>query len=124
VLPRRLSTNLAPTPIGARNSQIDILKIARQDGAGNPVWDVFAAGIWAKIQTLTSTYKEKQQQEVSEATHRIILPYMTGVTSAMVVRSDGKVYQIEGDPSDPDGGRRELWINCYMRNSGASGVQA
>ncbi len=122
--PRRLSTNTSPTPIGAMNSKIDILKLTGvKDAVGNPTWDKFADNVWARIQTLTSTYKEKPQQNVPEATHRIVIRYIDGVTSAMRIQSGGKLYLIEGDPSDPDGQRRELWINCYMRNSGASGIQ-
>jgi SPP1 family predicted phage head-tail adaptor len=124
MLPRRISTGFAPTPIGALNSKIDIEKVLKRDGSGNAVWDVFAANVWARIQTLTSTYKEKSQQSVSEATHKIVIRYMDGVTSAMRIKSEGRIYEIEGSPSDPDGSRRELWINCYMRNDGVSGVQA
>ena len=123
MLPKRLSSNTAPTPIGARNQQIDIQRIVNRDGAGNSVWDTFKSGIWARQQSLTATYKEKAQQNVPEATMRFTLPYLDGITSDMRIVSNGKIYSIEGDPQDPDGARRDLVINCYIRNSGASGVQ-
>jgi SPP1 family predicted phage head-tail adaptor len=125
MLPRRISTGTNYTPIGGMTSKIDLLKPTnrRDINADQVAPDVFASNIWAKIQTLTSLYKEKTDLTTSEATHKIVIHYMDGVTSGMLVRNGGRIFNIEGTPNDPDGRRVELWINCYERNDGVTGVQ-
>jgi len=126
MLPRRISTNAAYTPIGAMTSKIDILKRSTgRDANGEfKTPDVFAENLWAKIQFLTSKYTEKPQQVVSEATHKITMHFLAGVTSGMTVREGTAIYNIEGVPVDPDGRQVELWLYVYQRNDGAAGVHA
>ena len=128
MLPRRLSTGQSYTPIGAKTSKINLLRpTGRRDALGDPLPpDVFASGIWARIQTLTSKYTEKKEQVVSESTHKITIGFMDGVTSGMLVQDvvSGAIYEIEGSPNDPDGRRVELWLMCYLRNDGRNPIQA
>jgi SPP1 family predicted phage head-tail adaptor len=108
------------------NSKIDLLKpVNRRDGNGDlAAPDVFAQNVWAKIQPITPKYMEKPETITTEATFKIIIRYLPGVTSAMIVRSEGKIYNLQGPPLDPDGRKVEMWLMCYMRNDGVTGVQA
>lgn len=123
---RRISTGNAYTPIGAYNSKIDLLKpVNRRDGNGDlAAPDVFAQNVWAKITPITPKYTEKPETITTEATFKIIIRYLPGVTSAMIVRSEGKIFNLQGPPLDPDGRKVEMWLMCYMRNDGVTGVQA
>lgn len=77
----------------------------------------FAQGLWARIQYLTSKYIEKTQQVVTEATHKVIIRYMDGITDQMQVRSGVQIFNIES-VIDPDERKVELWLFCYEREGG------
>jgi SPP1 family predicted phage head-tail adaptor len=120
MLPRRVSDNFAYTPRGSMNRQVQLLKPStRRDASGeflDP--DVFAT-CWAKITSITPKYTEKKDQVVVEATHKIVIPYVDGITSEFTVKliSTGQIFLIL-EPNDPDQRQVELWLRCYQRNDG------
>lgn len=118
MLPRRLSTNLSYTPTGALQHRVTLSKPSAQRTASGEFvqqYESFAT-CWASIQMLAAKYTEKTQQVVTEATHKITIRYIPGVTSAMTVQlSDGRVWNIEA-VSDPDERHVELQLFCYERN--------
>jgi SPP1 family predicted phage head-tail adaptor len=119
MLPRRISTNATYTPTGAFTSKVNILKrsTARDSQGEFLAPDVFASKVWAKIQFIANKYTEKQQQNVTEATHKVIIRYLDHVTSDMLVQNGSKIFNIEA-VIDPDDRKVELWMFCYERNDG------
>jgi SPP1 family predicted phage head-tail adaptor len=122
------------TPVGAMTSQVNILQVQkRRDASGEFLqpMDVFAGPMWAYIQFKADTIKEKSEQVVTESTHKIVIRYFPGITSAMVVQDIsndptgkvGKLYNLATSPIDPDGKMMELWLMCYERDDGSRGVQ-
>ena len=107
------------TPIGAFSTLINIMqKNSQRDANGEFLADVVFAQTWAAIRAMTQKYTEKQQQVVTEATNKVTIPYISGVTSAMKVQlPDGRIWNIEA-VSDPDERQVELNLYCYARNDG------
>lgn len=75
---------------------------------------VFAT-VWSSLTPLTSKYIEKAERVVTEATWKLGIRYLAGLTTAMHVLYDGRVFNIEA-VMDPDGRKRELELHCYERN--------
>lgn len=125
MLPRRLSTNQSYTARGAMNTRIQLLKPnTTRDSSGELLPpDVFLE-CWARVQTLAPKYTEKTEQVVTEANILVIMPYVPGVTSAMLVKvvEDGSVMEIK-NPNDPQGTKVELYLQCYLRNDGRTPQQ-
>jgi SPP1 family predicted phage head-tail adaptor len=121
MLPPRISSNVSYTPLGAMNSKITLLNPTnRRDGNGDPVDpDVFASGVWAKIQALAQRYTDKPDQTTIRATAKIVIRYQPGITSAMLVKDEatGAIYNMM-TANDPDGHRVELWLMCYISTDG------
>jgi SPP1 family predicted phage head-tail adaptor len=117
MLPRRLSTNLSYTPTGAMQHRVVLSKASSQRTATGEFvqrYEPFAT-CWASIQMLAGKYTEKTQQVITESTHKIIIRYIPGVTTAMTVQlSDGRVWNIEA-VADPDERHVELQLFCYER---------
>lgn len=120
MLPRRLSDNFGYTPRGAMNRRVQLLKRSTRRDANSEFLppDIFAT-CWAKIGPITPKYTDRPQQVVTEATYKIVIPYLAGVTSGMQVKavSTGEVFDIMV-PTDPDDRQIELWLMCYQRNDG------
>lgn len=125
MLPRRLSTNQSYQPRGGMNTRIQLLKPnTTRDSSGELLPpDVFLE-CWARVQTLAPKYTEKTEQVVTEANILVIMPYVPGVTSAMLVKvvEDGSVMEIK-NPNDPQGTKVELYLQCYLRNDGRTPQQ-
>jgi SPP1 family predicted phage head-tail adaptor len=107
------------TPIGAFCNRIQLMqKNSLRDANREFLADVVFAEVWAAIRAITQKYTEKQQQAVTEATHKVTIPYLPGVTSALKVKlADGRIWNIEA-VSDPDERQVELNLYCYERNDG------
>jgi SPP1 family predicted phage head-tail adaptor len=107
------------TPIGAFTTYISLMqKNSLRDTSGEFLADVVFAQCWAAIRALATKYTEKTQQVVTEATHKVIIPYISGVTSALKVKlPDGRIWNIEA-AADPDERQVELNLYCYERNDG------
>lgn len=107
------------TPVGAFTTLIQLMdKNSLRDSNGEFLADVLFAECWASIRAISQKYTEKQQQVVTEATHKVIIHYIPGVTSEMKVKlPDGRIWNIE-DVADPDERQVELNLYCYERNDG------
>jgi SPP1 family predicted phage head-tail adaptor len=123
MLPKRISTNASYTPIGALTSKIDLLKpTGRKDASGDPLpSDTWMQNLWAKIAPYRQKYTEKPETTTVEATYKITIRYVPGVSTDMIVQSEGKLYNIES-VNDVQGNKAELELMCYLRNDGASGI--
>ena len=119
MLPRRLSSGISPTPRGAMSHRIQLLRANTQrDGNGEFLPDVVFAQCWASITKLASKYTEKSELVVSEATHKIVIPYRAGVSTSMKVLFQNRIFLLEA-VFDPDERKNELWLFAYERNDGA-----
>jgi SPP1 family predicted phage head-tail adaptor len=107
------------TPIGAFSVLINLMqRNSLRDTNGEFLPDVVFAQCWAAIRAITQKYTEKQQQVITEATHKVIIHYLAGVTSALKVQlPDGRIWNIEA-AADPDERQVELNLYCYERNDG------
>jgi SPP1 family predicted phage head-tail adaptor len=95
---------------------IDLLQPNTQrDSNSEFLYPVVFATCWASIQALASKYTEKQEQVVTEATHKVVIQYRSGVTSAMKVRFEGRIFDIQA-VLDPDETHDQLWLMCYERS--------
>lgn len=69
------------------------------------------ATVWANIEPLSVKDVLNAQAVNSKARFRCTIRYRKNTTSAMRVRYDGKIYQIEGDPlADKDSGHDYLTL--------------
>ena|SRR5579884_3623248 len=99
--------------------QIQLLEQnSQRDKNGEFLSPTIFAQLWAKVEALAGKYSEKSQQVVSEATHKVTIHYLPGVTSAMKVQLNSRVFNVEY-VADPDERQVELWLFCYERNDGA-----
>jgi SPP1 family predicted phage head-tail adaptor len=103
---------------GNLRTKITILQAsARRDGKGEFLAPSEIAVCWAEIAPISNMYADKQQQTVTEATWKIVIRYIDGITSGMIVQENGKTYNIEA-VVDPDRKRQMLYLMCYLRNDG------
>lgn len=70
--------------------------IRTDDGAGGKteVWTTFAS-VFAGVEPLHGRERYLQQQVQSEVTHRIPMRYRAGVTPAMRVLFEGRIFRID-----------------------------
>jgi len=89
-------------------------KTTAQDSFGAPVetWAVFAT-VWAEIKPASSTDRAAFNQATApETTHKVNIRYLAGVTSAMRVMFDSRVFEIIAPPLNWDERNRELTLMC------------
>jgi SPP1 family predicted phage head-tail adaptor len=111
-------------------SQINILSASKRRDPSTGEFlspDVFAGGIWARIQYVADRVQEKTEQVVTEATHKVTIRFIPGVVSSMtlqdITQPIAKLFNISA-VVDPDGRQFELWLFCYERDDGQTGVPA
>ena len=117
MLPRRLSNNVAYAPAGSLNQRITLVQLSESRSATGAVVSTHepVATVWARIGALTSKYTEKSEAVITEATHRVTIRYISGVTTANLVQiSDGRLWEIQA-VLDPDERHVELQLFCYER---------
>jgi SPP1 family predicted phage head-tail adaptor len=118
MLPRRVSNNSGYTSTGAMQHRVTLVQASSSRTATGEFVQTHevVATVWAAIQMLAQKYTEKQQQVITEATHKVTIRYMAGVTTEMLVQlSDGRIWNIEA-AIDPDERGVELQLFCYERN--------
>jgi SPP1 family predicted phage head-tail adaptor len=117
MLPRVLSNNSGYASTGSLNNQVTLLKASSSrtpTGEFVQSHEVVSV-VWASIQMLAAKYTEKPQQVVTEATHKVTIRYMPGITTANLVKTlDARIWNIES-VFDPDERRVELQLFCYER---------
>src|ERR1700722_18578897 len=110
MLPSRLSTLTRTTPRGAMEHQVSLLSDpGPRDSEGTPLATTDFADTWAAIVVLQGRELDKAQQIVSEVTHRITIPYQTGVASQMQVQFGTRLFQIQA-VLNPDERNNELQL--------------
>lgn len=119
---RRVSFQPPPasayTPVGSMCHQIQLLTPgARNTGGTSQAPSPFAT-IWAAIRALAGQELYKAQQIVQEVTHLVTILYLPGVTEAMLVSFEARLFQIKAI-EDPDERHIELRILCVERNQSA-----
>lgn len=119
-LPRIVSTGVEYTPAGAMVQEITLLapSTVRDSETGEFGDSTEFQTLFANISALSGRELEKAQQLVAEVTHKVVLPYLPGVTTAMMVRFRGRFFQIESI-TDPDESQIELRLLCRERNAPA-----
>jgi len=125
MLPRRLSTGAAYEPRGAMQHRITLLKpqpdSARNNEGEYPSPTDFADS-WASIVLLQGRELDKTQQIVAEVTHKIIIPYISGIDSGMLVQFGTRMFVIQA-VQDIDERQFQLNLLCVERNEGRDGEQ-
>jgi SPP1 family predicted phage head-tail adaptor len=120
MLPRNLGTLVSHTPVGAMKHQIILLSnnpTQNADGSfGTP--ETFGTS-WAMILALQGRDLNLAQQIVSTVTHKIVVPWQSGISSSMVVSYGTRTFQINA-VQDPDESQFELWLLCTETNDGGS----
>jgi SPP1 family predicted phage head-tail adaptor len=117
MLPRTLN-GFSYASAGSMNQRVTLVRLSESRtetgavvNAAEPV-----ATVWAKIEALTSKYTEKVETVVSEATHKVTIRYLSGITTANLVElSDGRVWLIEA-VFDPAEQHAEMQLFCYSRD--------
>ena len=88
---------------------------ATQDAAGQPLvsWADLTGGsnLPARVESVTGGETVRGRQVSAEATTLLTIRYLAGVTPRQRVSYEGRTLGIVR-ASDPDGGRRELRIEC------------
>jgi SPP1 family predicted phage head-tail adaptor len=118
MLPRRLSNNVAYASAGSMTERVTLVQLSESRTATGAIVNTHepVATVWARIDALTSKYTEKTEEVITEATHRVSIRWMSGITSAnLVALSDGRVWNIQA-ALDPDERRVQLDLYCYERN--------
>ena len=70
------------------------------------------ATVWAAVEPLSAREFIAAQAVQSNVSVRITMRYRPGITSAMRLLHDGKVYNITGVLADKDSGREYLTLPC------------
>lgn len=97
---------------GRLNKRITIQKLSAANddfGSAPPQWETFATA-WASVEPLQGREFMSTSGEQAQVTTRIRLRYIPGITSAMRVLSEGRVFNLAGPPVDPDMRHRELHL--------------
>ena len=82
-----------------------------QTGALLTTW-VTEATVWAAVEPLSAREFVAAQAVQSNVSVRITVRYRPGITAAMRILHDGKVYGITGVLADKDSGREYLTLPC------------
>jgi SPP1 family predicted phage head-tail adaptor len=118
MLPRRLSNNSGYTSTGAMQHRVTLVQASTSRTATGEFVQSHEAvvTVWAAIQMLAQKYTEKEQKVITEATHKVTIRYMAGVTTEMLVQlADGRIWNIKA-AVDPDERGVEIHLFCYERN--------
>ena len=94
---------------GARRHRLTILRPVPGIGFTDPTWATYAVA-WGAIEPLRGSELLAADQVNSEVTAKITIPYRIGVTAAMRVTCDGRLYKIVAPPIDPELRHRELQL--------------
>lgn len=70
------------------------------------------ATVWASIEPLSAREFIAAQSAQSQVSARIVIRYREGITAAMRILHNGRVYNIEGVLPDPRSGREYLTLPC------------
>jgi SPP1 family predicted phage head-tail adaptor len=73
---------------------------------------------WAMILALQGRDLNLAQQIISTVTHKIVVPWQTGIVSSMIVSYGTRTFQVNA-VQDPDESQSELWLMCTETNDGA-----
>ena len=84
----------------------------RNTGEWIPRWVPAWEGVPAAIEPLSAREFIAAQAVQSEVTARIVIRYREGVTAAMRIVHNGRIYNIHGVLPDPDSGRSYLTLPC------------
>lgn len=98
---------------GARNKRIELQQAVAAkaaSGAGVPEWTVFA-GLWAHIRTLSGHERFGAGQPSATLTHEVSIAYIPGVTPALRVLYDARIFDIK-DVRDVDEAHLEIRMLC------------
>ncbi len=118
MLPRSLSTGVSRYPTGAMRHTIELLQPnTTRDSDGEFADPTVFATCRAFIVNLQGRELLKAQQVVSEVTNKVIIPYIPGVTSAMMVSFDSRLFEVLA-VSDLDELKVQLVLYCVERNDG------
>ena len=82
-----------------------------QTGAMTTTWATDAT-VWAAVEPLSAREFVAAQAVQSNVSVRITVRYRPGITAAMRILHDGKVYGITGVLADKDSGREYLTLPC------------
>lgn len=80
-------------------------------GAMTPAW-VEIGKAWAAIEPLSAREFISAQAVQSKVTTRITMRYRDGITAAMRLVHNGRIYNIEGTLADKDSGLEYLTLPC------------
>lgn len=106
-----LSTRL---PAGKLRHQIDIVAPSNVQGASGEVSlnnNILVANVWAAIEGVTGRDALAVGEFVSQATHKITIRYMPGISSRMQVWFNGRQFQIQYI-LNPDERTKMLYLFC------------
>lgn len=120
MLPRRLNNGVGYASTGAMSNRVSVLQRSQARDATTGEFlttHELVATVWAKIDMLATKYIERPEQVTTEATHKVTIRYMSGITTANLIQFDNRVFNIEA-VFDPDERKRELHLMCYERNDG------
>jgi SPP1 family predicted phage head-tail adaptor len=117
MLPRRLSNNVSYVSAGSMTERVALLTASQSKDADGEFVQAheLVATVWGRVDALTSKYIEKPESVTTEATHKVTIRWMPGITSANLVQlSDGRIFDIQA-ALDPDERKVNLALYCYER---------
>ena len=106
------------TPVGAMDSRISLLALGDRAGDGSSEDPAVFASSWAAVSTLSGRALEKAQQIDQEVSHLVAMPYISGVTGAMQVSFEGRIFDIQY-VEDVEERKTELRLYCVERGQNA-----
>lgn len=117
MLPRPINS-ASYAAAGSMNQRVTLVQLSESRTETGAIVNTAepVATVWARIEPLTSKYTEKTETVLTEATHKVTIHYLSGITTANLVElSDGRVWMIQA-VLDPDERRAELQLYCYSRD--------
>jgi SPP1 family predicted phage head-tail adaptor len=112
---RRLSA--ARHSIGGFSRGITILAPGGRnpvDGSNYPPSPIFEK-VYADIRSLRGQELDKAQQIAQEADHMVSIPYQTGITLAMLVEFESRIFQIKYIEDEDE---RHVFLDLYCAEVG------
>ncbi len=94
---------------GARRHRLIVQRQVPAVGFVDPSWETHTEA-WGAIEPLRGSELIAADQVNSEVTAKITIPYRIGVTAAMRVTCEVRLYQIVAPPVDPELRHRELQL--------------
>jgi SPP1 family predicted phage head-tail adaptor len=82
---------------------------ATPDGSGgfSEAWATWTT-VWAAVEPLEGTERIRAMQTAADATHRVTLRYLPGVSAESRVLHEGRVFEVVSPPIDPE--ERHVWL--------------